>query len=125
MNKKFLNKKGQISFETLFIALIVLSSAIFISSLYLQIHDVTLATVIVRNNLTHQLNYLETPSRLVSVNIISITLPQEEGVTAQILIQTNPINLEITDFNSIKLEQLKEKIIQNTKFSSVEFKINN
>jgi uncharacterized protein (UPF0333 family) len=125
LNKKFLNKKGQISFETLFIALIVLSSAIFISSLYLQIHDVTLATVIVRNNLTHQLNYLETPSRLVSVNIISITLPQEEGVTAQILIQTNPINLEITDFNSIKLEQLKEKIIQNTKFSSVEFKINN
>ena len=118
----FVKSRGQVSFEALFITLIVLSSAMYMTNLYLQTHDVTIATVIARNDLLQQLNSMEDAATLREVRIVSV---DNAGVLeAEISVSTNPPTLQESDFITEKIEDTKAKIINSTKFNKVTFKIN-
>jgi len=62
--------KGQTSFETLFLLIIILSSAIIITSYYLSIHDETLALSVARNETLNQI--AQTNSEITIKNITAV-----------------------------------------------------
>ncbi len=116
-------EKGQVSFEALFITLIVLTSAMFMTTLYLQTHDVTVATSIARVELLSQVNSFDERATIRIVRIISDN--NTPGITeAEITVLTNPGSIIESDFDLVKLEETKKKIINSTKFNKVTFSIN-
>lgn len=117
-----LDFKGQVSFEALFILLIVLSSGIFITNLYLQTHDVTVAAIIARTDILQQLNSFD---ELIVLREVTVESVNNGGVfEAEILITTNPSKIQKSDFDQEKLNETSAKIIKLTKFSAITFKIN-
>jgi hypothetical protein len=116
-------ENGQISFESLFIMLIVLSSAMYITNLYLQTQDVTVATIIARTDLLQQINSMEQKITLGELKIIVTN--NLDVFESEISVSTNPSTLTVQDFDETKLNETKNKIINATKFSNVTFKINN
>ena len=118
-----MNFKGQVSFEALFITLIILSSAMYMTGLYLQTQDITIATVIARADTLQQLNSFEDMATINEVKVI--TVREIDGtLTAEINISTNPKSITLANFDNAKLEETKAKILNSTKFSTVNFKIN-
>ena len=118
----YLKNRGQVSFEALFITLIVLTSAMFIASLYLQTHDVTVATIITRTDFLQQINSME---EKVTLNEVRVRTINNNGVLeAEVSVYTRPVTITINDFDSNKITKTIDKIVMSTKFNSVEFKIN-
>jgi uncharacterized protein (UPF0333 family) len=116
-------QKGQVSFEALFITLIVLTSAMFMITLYLQTHDVTVATSIARTDFLSQVNSFDERATIRTVRVISDNnVPGT--IEAEITILTNPMSLNESNFDDEKLNETKQKIINSTKFNKVTFMIN-
>jgi len=108
--------RGQVTFEVLILALLVISSSVFISGLYIQTSDHTIATSIARTDLLRQINGID---EQVTINSVIV-----KGVdTATIEVTTDP-ELTITDFDQASLLRTETKIIEATRFTSVQFNFN-
>ena len=117
-----LYKKGQVSFEALFLTLIILSSAMYITNLYLQTNDATVATIIARTDLLAQINSFDEP---ITLSIVRVIASNNNGfLSAEILVRTNPKTLTELNFDSDMLDETKNSIMETTRFQSVTFNIN-
>ena len=114
--------KGQISFESLFIMLIVLSSGMYITNMYLQTHDITVATAIARTDFVEQVNSMESQVIIDEVKVYSSE--NESGLEADVFVTTYPSSVSEENFDSKKFEETAERIINSTKFVNVVFHIN-
>ncbi|MCX6801373.1 MAG: hypothetical protein NTZ73_04240 [Candidatus Diapherotrites archaeon] len=114
-----MRQTGQVSFEALIILLVVISSAIFITTLYLQTHDITVATAICRNDLLQQINSFEGQTTLESIRVTV-----NAAKVATINVKTTPDNIDINNFKNSKIQETISKIKSNTSFSDVEITIN-
>ena len=109
--------KGQTSFEALFILLIIISATITITTYYIQTSDVTVATALVRNDLTTQVNSFKDPTFVSRVNI---TLNSTQD--ANVEIETNPTTVRPADFNWVGLNST---VLRSTNIKSLSVKVNN
>lgn len=105
-------QKGQVAIESLILVLVIMSSTIYLSSLYYQTHNSTLAIGITRNTLVEQANSLE--------DLIIIESVKFNATTNTIVATINSEKYTTIDFD---IEQIKEKIINNTDFEEIEIEI--
>lgn len=101
-----MNKKGQTAFETLFLAVVVISSAILIVSLYTSISDDTIALSTARAETTRQLSMMTE-----NIQIEKISL-QKSGLSAT-------INIDLTKATALNETEIQNKIKSATKFTDV------
>jgi len=106
--------RGQVAFESLFLFIIIITSGIYITNLYLQTHEATIAYTIVREDLVYQTNTMD------NVLIKNISLAKNSSATI-IKVQTEPNTLTNTDFT---LEPIEEKINRATSFLNPTIQIN-
>ncbi len=108
--------KGQVSFEALFILLIGVTAAAYITTLYLSTDEVTTITAIARNELTSQTNSFKQSYVLIKVkadvnysnNSISIDLT------------TSPSSLVPGDYNWSRVKQkISAKTTSFTTFNAI------
>ena len=106
--------KGQVSFESLVLLLVIISGTAYIGSLYLQTHDTTIATSIIRSDLSAQINSIDG-------DFIISQIEFEKNPDTNFEIKTIPNTLDNTNFNLIKTSKLVE---DSTNFSNVPININ-
>jgi hypothetical protein len=106
--------KGQVSFESLILTLVIISTVAYISILFLQFNDSTTTMAIIRNELSEQI--IQKDQEIIMENI---SYTNNEKPTFQI--KTIPPTLTNEDFNILKITQ---KIINLTSFSDVNIQIN-
>jgi uncharacterized protein (UPF0333 family) len=99
--------KGQVSFESLLLLLVIISSTIFITNLFIQTNDVTNAYNLIRSEFLIQTNSLSENMILEKVYFVN-----EERPTFYI----KTINDDIT---KIDLTKIEEKVNANTNFENV------
>lgn len=114
-----MKQKGQTNFEALILLLVVISSAIFISTLYFQTHDITVATAIARNDILKQLN---SSDEQFTIETVKVTADSQKNAT--INIKTSPGNISTQDLDPEKLAETGTKIQSNTSFNTVTITIN-
>ncbi|MFA5357391.1 MAG: hypothetical protein WC874_00175 [Candidatus Izemoplasmatales bacterium] len=114
-----MKQKGQTNFEALILLLLVISSAIFISALYFQTHDITIATAIARNDILKQLNSIDEQIEIESVKVTVNSLKD-----ANINIKTSPETVYSSNLDSEKLAETAAKIKSDTSFNHILIKIN-
>jgi hypothetical protein len=113
------NLKGQIAFEGLFLLLIVISSAIFISTLYIQTHNSTVAITMARSELVSLGNSMD---EVVLIQQISIENAGNNEYT--IFVKTKPEILTKIDFGEEQITEIEEKIKGTISASKVTIQIN-
>jgi hypothetical protein len=114
-----MRQRGQTNFEALILLLIVISSAIFISTIYFQTHDITVATAIARNDVLKQLNSIDGQF---TIETVKVTVDSQKKAT--INVKTSPGTISAADLDAGNLAETEEKIKLNTSFSLVEITIN-
>ena len=89
--------KGQVAFESLFIVLVIMTAAIYITMLYMNTNEPTVATAIVRDELFSQALDMNSNVLLkyVHINRNASAIPP----TTTIEITTDPGTLRSKDFN--------------------------
>ena len=105
-------KRGQAAIESLFIFLVILSSAIFITSLYLQTNTETTIYSIARNELVNQANAKD--------SMILIQKLSFDNQTKIISVQTTPTTLNDDDFD---LSEIELQVLSATN-TDIDIKIN-
>jgi len=108
--------RGQVSFEALLLTLIILSTAMFVGSLYLNTNDITVATAIARAHMVKEVNGMD---RHVAVREIAITTDP-----TVIKVSTDPPTITEGDFDPGVFTDIENEIIKATQFESVTFSIN-
>ncbi|MFA5931220.1 MAG: hypothetical protein WC821_02830 [archaeon] len=98
--------KGQAAFESLFLLLIILTAAIAITSLYLQIHDDTMAMSVAK---VETLNQLGLKKELIVIDYIKI----EKSI-----VDTNLI-IKLTPLTALDINSIKNKVLASTKYKSI------
>lgn len=106
--------KGQVSIETLFLLIVIITITAYVASLFIQTQDTTNAYIVLRAGLLEQTNLKEN-----EVIIQEITFTGNETPTFQI--KTIPNTLTNADFN---IEKLIESVEKNSKYQNVSIKIN-
>ena len=109
--------KGQVAFESLFIVLIILSAAIYITALYLNTNEATTSTAIVRDELFTQT--LDMNSNVL-LKYVHIDRNSESGINT-IEVTTDPSTLSPADFNWIII---KDKLSKTTTITSFKASVN-
>ena len=108
------NMKGQVSFESLILLVFIITVTAYIGSLYLQTHDTTLATAIIRSELSAQINSLDGDFIISQIEFTKNTSPTFD-------INTIPNTLDDTNFDLTTVETL---VNNATKFSGTVININ-
>jgi uncharacterized protein (UPF0333 family) len=106
--------KGQVSFESLILTLAIITTAAYITILFLQTVDITNGTAIARSELKEQAIIKNE-----EIIINTVKFVQNEKPTFEIT--TIPPTLTNSDFN---IEALTEKISQITDFNDLNIVIN-
>ena len=106
-----MNKKGQTAFETLFLAIVIISAAIIIISIHTSINDETIALSTARAETNKQ---LAMQNENIQINQITIKKNNLDAILTISL--SNTINLDE--------ETIENKIIEATKFKNVGIIIN-
>ncbi len=112
-------KKGQTSFEYLFIVIIVITATIWIISYYLETHDTTIAVTIAKDELISQMNSGKYVGVITKINPINETCVGCLMLDVEIKPNGKSSYPQVFDFNSIE-----QKIIENTNFRNIDFNIN-
>jgi uncharacterized protein (UPF0333 family) len=98
--------RGQIALESLILILVVLTTTILITGLYMQTHDNTMAISIVREEVLNQINE-----------------KKENIVIDYIRIENNPLNTNVTIKTTPKIildiEKIKQKVALLTKYQTI------
>lgn len=108
--------KGQISFESLLILLVILTSTIIISSLFLQTNTNTNAYTLIRNEFL-----LQTNSQEKEIILEKIYFEQNSQPTFYLILKTNMSETEITSI--IDLTKIEEKVNSLTILKEVNIQI--
>jgi uncharacterized protein (UPF0333 family) len=106
-----MQQKGQASFETLLVMLVVLSITIFLSSYYLAIHEDTVAISAARNAVLEQINQ---KTEEITIEYVKIVKTQTE-------IQ---INIKLSETTSINTEAIKNKVLEKANYDKDKLVIN-
>ncbi len=106
--------KGQVAFESLFLVLVIMTVTIFITMAYMQTHDTTMAYGIIRSDLLEQSN-----SKDFTVIINSVKYEKSDLDIFRVVM--TPDYLTNSDFD---LEEIQNKLVQRTNFSSPTIEIN-
>lgn len=97
------------AFESLFLTLIVLSAGIFITNLYLQTHDDTIALSIAKAEVVSQIGLSNKEATIDSLKIIKTTQGDVN------------LNIKITPpIISLDLNTIKNKIKENTRYQNID-----
>ena len=105
--------KGQVAFESLFILLVIMTAAIYISNLYLQVHEATAAGAAARDEL-----FAQTIDMNTSVVLRHVHFGRSAQTGATILVvETDPKTLGPSDFDWIPVKERLAKISDLTNFS--------
>ncbi|HNV01004.1 MAG TPA: hypothetical protein PKK60_01095 [archaeon] len=112
--------KGQVTFELLFISLIVLSASIYITSLYFQTTENTNLIIFTKNEFIEKLN--ETTS---TSYIESITLEKSNNLNKinLVILTEDPIETNKIINNVEFLTKFKQKMVENLKLNNVQLNI--
>jgi len=98
-----------VAFESLFLTLIVLSAGIFITNLYLQTHDDTIALSIAKAEVVSQIGLSNKEATIDSLKIIKTTQGDVN------------LNIKITPpIISLDLNTIKNKIKENTRYQNID-----
>jgi len=110
--------KGQVAFETLILLIIVITSAVFILSLYVQTQDSTIALSIARAELAGAAN---TPDEIIIVDKISISNNLGDAI---VTVTTKPPTVTKTYLGEGKIKEIENKIVEATTYKNVKININ-
>ncbi len=108
-----MSNKGQISFETLLVMMVVITITASIMVMFIGTQDTTNAYLIIRSELLTQTNSMS------GVIVEQVFIGTEE--TPTFYVRTIPNTLSAGDFN---LTIIKQKVVEKTNFSEIEIKIN-
>jgi len=111
------SKKGQVSFEALFILLVCLTAAAYITTLYISTDEVTTITAIARNELTAQANSFDKAYIIIKVEADI----NYSNSTAAIDVTTSPTTLYPAEFDWTRV---KEKINEKMQITSINATVN-
>lgn len=114
MKKKIFNK-GQVSFESLIILLVIITFTIILSSFFLNTYNVTNAYTLIRSELLVQSNQK-------NENVIIQNIFVEENEIPKFFVQTIPPTI---DNNYFDLKKIVEKIGKFTNFKNSQIILNN
>ncbi len=106
--------KGQVSVETLFLLLVIITTTAYIASLFIQTQDTTNAYIVLRAGLLEQTNLKENEIIVQEIRFIGADTPT-------FLVKTIPNTLTNADFN---IEKLVESVEKNTKYQNILIEIN-
>ncbi len=106
-----MDRHGQVAFESLFLTLIVLSSGIFITNLYLQTHDDTIALSIAKAEIVSQIGASNKETTIDSLKMVKSALGDVN------------LTVKMTPIISLDLNTIKNKIKQNTRYQSININI--
>lgn len=106
--------KGQVAFETLFIFIIIMTSAIFITSLFIQTNEAIVSESLARNAITEQ-------AALQGKKIIIESVSFEKTTNTKITITVMCEEIQETIFDPEKIEEMIE---EKTSFRNIEIVIN-
>lgn len=104
--------KGQVAFESLFIVLVVLSAAIFITTLYLNTNETTVSAAIIRDELFSQTLDMNT-----NVLLTYLHIEKNNGVgIPTIEVTTDPNTIRSADFNWTLVKNKLSKVTTLSNF---------
>lgn len=105
-------QRGQVAIESLILVLVIMSSTIYLGSLYYQTHNTTMAIGLARNTIVEQANSLE---ELIIVESIKF-----DPIINNMIITIKSETHSQADFN---IEEIQNKIIKNTSFKEIQIEI--